>query len=93
MARRKHRRRYSKDAVCGCPKGTKKVSTCTVKNGVKVCRGRGFGCIGEGVTKKGTPTPRWFPMECVEPKVKRLPKQADPVVLLPSPSKKRRKAS
>jgi hypothetical protein len=81
--RRKHRRKYSTDATCGCPPGTKKVDTCSTKRGTKVCRGRGFGCLGIGTSKRGKPTPRWFPMSCQEPDTVSLPRQADQRALLP----------
>ena len=95
MARRKHRRKYSKEATCGCPPGTKQVDTCSTKRGTRVCRGRGFGCLGVGTSKKGKPTPRWFPMVCKEPDTVSVPRQASIRDVVPQeappPPKKRKK--
>ncbi len=62
--KRKHRRVRKSWEGCGCPKGTKKVTTCSIKNGKKVCRGRGWGCLGVGKSKTGKPTPRFFAAVC-----------------------------
>jgi len=71
--KRKHRRVRTSWAGCKCPKGTKKVATCTMtKNGRKVCRGRGWGCLGTGKTKKGKTVPRFKAAVCqTKPKKKK----------------------
>ena len=62
MSKRKHRRVRSSWQGCGCPEGAKKVTTCST--GGKVCRGRGWGCLGVGRTAKGRPIPRWVAAVC-----------------------------
>jgi len=65
QTRRKHRRVRKDWKGCRCPEGAKKVSTCSVTpTGEKVCRGRGWGCIGERVSKKGKRYPGFVAAIC-----------------------------
>lgn len=77
MARRKHRKVKGAPPGwkgCRCPKGSRKVSTCTTRNGKKLCRGRGWGCLGVGPSQLGKPSPRFIKALCEQPP--ELPKKA-----------------
>ena len=66
--RRKHRKSKGVPAGwkgCRCPAGSRKVSTCTTRAGVKQkCKGRGWGCLGIGPSQKGKPSPRFLAALC-----------------------------
>jgi hypothetical protein len=68
MARRKHRKVAGAPPGwkgCKCPKGSRKVTTCTTTpGGKKLCRGRGWGCLGVGPSQLGKPSPRFIAALC-----------------------------
>ena len=85
-SRRKHRKVKGVPAGwkgCHCPPGSKRVSTCTTRYGRKVCRGRGWGCLGVGPSQKGKASPRFVKAVCPEP-VTRAPRVPKPK-LVPEP--------
>lgn len=82
--RRKHRRKYAKGASCGCPEGSKRVSTCrTAANGQQVCGSRGFACLGSRRNKRGKLVTSFVKMVC----------SGDTTPKLPSKSRSRRQSS
>lgn len=60
--RRRHRRVHHPATSCGCPEGSRKVSTCKKTSGL--CKGRKWGCLGTGTTTKGKRIPRFVKMTC-----------------------------
>lgn len=88
--KRKHRRVRSSWTGCGCPAGTRKVSTCSTKNGKKYCRGRGWGCLGTGKSQKGKSAPRFFPAVC-DSGARQLPPSEVKLLVAETPSYKRQR--
>lgn len=71
---------------CKCPSGATKVSTCTTKNGKKLCRGRGWGCLGIGPSQRGKSSPRFVKAICPDSEPKALPAGPTPKLLGPGTS-------
>jgi hypothetical protein len=78
--RRRHRRKHHPATSCGCPDGSRKVPT-GKQDGKS--RGRGWGCLGTGLTRTGKPIPRFLPPVCALP-------EAGPVTQWKKPKKGKR---
>lgn len=87
--RRKHRKSKGVPAGwkgCRCPTGSRKVSTCTTRAGVKQkCKGRGWGCLGIGPSQKGKPSPRFLAALCPTGDATRLVSPPSPSPVSPRP--------
>lgn len=91
MGKRKHRKVKSAPPGwkgCKCPAKATKVSTCTkTEDGARVCKGRGWGCLGEGKSKTGKPMRRFVKAVCPAPATTKMlppPRDAGVAPMLPA---------